>query len=125
MDLSLQIIPAGDTTAHEVAAASQEVRRALERMPGVADVVTRRVAAPDGAKGAVVDALGGLLVSVAPWALKALTQAVQTVLARQPQTEILIETKDGKFTFRFDPKKIGLQELGNFAQQLRGAAQPP
>ena len=125
MDLSLQISPAGDTTAREISAASQEVRDVLERLPGVERIEPHRVPAPDGAKGALVDALGGLALSVAPAVLKAVLQTLQTVLSRQPTaTKVLIQTKGGKVSFEFDPKKISLQELVSAAERL-GAAMPP
>ena len=122
MDLSLQIVPVGNTTAREISAASQELRGALERLQGVARVEPHRVAAPDHAKGGLVEALGGLLVSVAPGVLSGLMQALQTVLSYHPATKVLIQTKDGQVSFEFDPKKISLKELVNAAQRLRGAA---
>jgi hypothetical protein len=125
VDLSLQITPVGDTTAREISAASQEVRDVLERLPGVARIEPYRVPAPDGAKGALVDALGGLALSVAPAVLKAVLQTLQTVLSRQPTaTKVLIQTKGGQFSFEFDPKRISLQELVSAAERL-GAAVPP
>jgi hypothetical protein len=51
VDLSLQISPAGDTTAREISAASQEVREVLERLPGVERIGPHRVLAPDQTKG--------------------------------------------------------------------------
>jgi hypothetical protein len=48
--------------------------------------------------------------------LKAVFQALQTVLSRQPAaTKVLIKTKDGEVSFEFDPKKISLRELVNAA----------
>ena len=124
MDLSLQIVPVGDTTSREISAASQELRDVLENLPGVAQVEPHRVPAPVHTKGALVDALGGLALSCAPAVLKAVLQALQAVLSRQPaSTKVLIETRDGKFNFEFDPKKIGLQELVGAAERLGGA--PP
>ena len=82
MDVSLQISPVGDTTAREVSAASQEVRDVLERLPGVERIEPQRVPAPDQTKGGLVDLLGGLTLSVAPAVLKAVLQALQTVLSR-------------------------------------------
>lgn len=124
MDLSLRISPVGDTTASEISAASQEVRNALERISGVAQIEPQRVPAPDHAKGALMDVLGGLALSVAPAVLKAVLQTLQAVLSRQPQlTKVLIQTKDGQVSFEFDPKRIRLQELVSAAERL-GAAAP-
>jgi hypothetical protein len=124
LELSLQITAVGDTTAREVSAASQEVRDVLERVAGVERVEPQRIPAPDQAKGALVDALGGLAVSLVPGVLKAVFQALQTVLSRQPAaTKVLIKTKDGEVSFEFDPKKISLRELMNAAERLRMA--PP
>ena len=125
MDLSLQISPVGDTTAREISAASQEVRNILERLPGVERIEPQRVPAPDHTKGGVVDLLGGLALPIAPAVLKAVLQTLQTVLSRQPTaTKVLIQTKNGKISFEFDPKKISLQELVSAAERL-GAAAPP
>jgi copper chaperone CopZ len=124
VNLSLQIAPVGDTTAREISAVSQEVRDVLERLPGVTRVESQRVPAPDHAKGALVDALEGLALSVAPAVLKAVLQALQTVLSRQPPaTKVLIQTKGGQVSFEFDPKKISLQQLVSAAERL-GAAAP-
>ena len=122
MDLSLQITPAGNTTAREITAASQDLRDALQRLPGVARIEPQRVPAPEHAKGGLVDALGGLLVSVAPGVLGGVMQALQTVLSYHPATKVLIQTKDGQVSFEFDPKTIKLQELVDAAQRLRAAA---
>jgi hypothetical protein len=125
VELSLQISPVGNTTAREISAASQEVRDALERLPGVERIQPQRVSAPDQTKGGLVDLLGGLALSAAPAVLKVVLQALQTVLSRQPPaTKVLIETNDRKVSFEFDPKRISLQELVSAAQRL-GAAAPP
>jgi hypothetical protein len=119
MDAFLQITPVGDTTPREISAAAQELRDVLEHLPGVARIEPHRVPAPDYAKGALVDALGSLALSVAPAVLKAVLQTLQAVLSRQPaSTKILIKTRDEKFSFEFDPKKISLQELVCAAERL-------
>ena len=124
MDALLQITPVGDTTSREISAASQELRDVLEHLPGFSRIEPLRVPAPDHAKGALVDALGGIALSFAPTALKALLQTLQTVLSRQPaSTKILIKTGGEEFDFEFDPKKISLQELVSAAERL--SAGPP
>jgi hypothetical protein len=113
VDFSLQISAVGNTTAREISAASQEER-----------IGPQRVAAPDQTKGGLVDLLGGLALSVAPAVLKAVLQALQTVLSRQPPaTKVLIQTKDGQVSFEFDPKRLSLQELVGAAERL-GAGAP-
>lgn len=124
MDLSLQIIPVGDTTAREISAASQDVCDLVNKISGVAQIEPHRGPAPDHAKGGLVETLGGFLVSLAPGVIKALLQALQTALAGHPATKVLIQTKDGQVSFEFDPKRISLQELVDAAQRLRGAATP-
>lgn len=126
LDLSLQITSVGDTTAREISAASQEVCEVLERVSGVARIEPRRVPAPDHAKGALVDVLGDLMLSVAPAVLKAVLQTLQAVLSRQPQsTKVLIQTKDGQVRFEFDPKRTSLQELVAAAERLGAANKSP
>jgi hypothetical protein len=122
MDLALQIIPVGDTTAREISAAANDVRELVSRVPGIAQIEPQRLPAPDHAKGGLVETLGGFLVSLAPGVIKALLQALQTALAGHPATKVLIQTKDGQVSFEFDPKRISLQELVDAAQRLRGAA---
>jgi hypothetical protein len=124
MDVLLQITPVGDTTSREISAASQELRDVLEHLPGVVRIEPYRVSAPDHAKGALVDTLGSLALSLAPTVLKAVLQTLQAVLSRQPaSTKILIKTRDETFNFEFDPKKISLQELVSAAERL-GAVPP-
>jgi hypothetical protein len=101
------------------------VRDVLECLPGVERIGPQRVPAPDQTKGGLVDLLGGLALSVAPAVLKAVLQALQTVLSRQPTaTKVLIQTKGGQVSFEFDPKRISLQELVRAAERL-GATAPP
>jgi hypothetical protein len=123
MDISLQMIAVGDTTSREITKASQDLRRALERLQGVAQIEAVEEPTPDQAKG-VTEAVGKFLVSLAPRALRAVMQALKTVLAPHPQTKVLIETKgkDQKFSFEFDPKTITIQELVDAAYRLRAAA---
>jgi hypothetical protein len=123
MDISLQMIAVGDTTSREISKASQDLRDALERLQGVAQIETVEEATPDHAKG-ITEAVGKFLVSLAPAALRAAMQALKTVLAPHPQTKVVIETnaKGGKFSFEFDPKTVSLQELVAAADRLRAAA---
>jgi hypothetical protein len=122
MILTLSIVPAGNTTPREVSAATDEARHALERTRGVERALPQRVAAPEQAKG-MVDALGKLAVTLAPTALKGALQVLQTTLAGQPPTKILIEHKDTKFSFEFDPRKTSLADLVSAAERLRAAAE--
>ena len=87
----------------------------------MACIEVRNAPAPDRAKG-VVAVLGGFVLSVAPTVLKTVLQVLQTALAPHPATKFTIETKDGKYSFEFDPKKITLKELVAAADQLRTAA---
>jgi hypothetical protein len=124
LELSLQITAVGDTTAREISAASQEVRKVLERLAGVERIEPQGVPSPDHTKGGLVEALGGFAISLVPDVLKGVFQALQTVLSRQPAaTKVSIKTKDGEISFEFDPKKISLRELVNAADRLR--AVPP
>jgi hypothetical protein len=123
MDFSLQIKPAGNTTPRELSAASEDVRLSLERLPGVERVAPRQLPAPDGAKSGLVKAIGELAMSLAPTAIKEALQAVIAALAQRPPTKVLIESKDGKVSFEFDPKRISLQELVAAAERLRAAPQ--
>jgi hypothetical protein len=123
MDLSLHITPADDTTVREVSAASEEIRQRLERLPGVTRVAPRQVAAPDGAKGGLVSAIGELALSIAPDAIKSALQALLGTLAQRPATKVTIESKDTKVSFEFDPKQVSLQELVAAAEKLRAAPQ--
>ena len=81
VDVSLQISPVGDTTAREVSAASQEVRDVLERLAGVERIEPQRVPAPDHAKEWPGRGTRRVRASpLAPDVLKAVLQALQTVL---------------------------------------------
>jgi hypothetical protein len=119
VELSLQMIAVGDTTSREISKASQDLRDALERLQGIARIeAAEEEATPDQAKG-VTEAVGKFLVSLAPGALRVVMQAVKTVLGPHPQTKVLVQTKDGKFNFEFDPKTVSLQELVAAADRLR------
>jgi hypothetical protein len=123
VELSLQVIPAGDTTSREISKASHDLHDALERLQGVAQIETVEEATPDQAKG-VTEAVGKFLVSLAPAALRAMMQALKTVLGPHPQTKVVIQTRGGKFSFEFDPKTVSLQDLVAAADRLRAAAPP-
>jgi hypothetical protein len=123
MILTLRIIATGDTTPREISAATEEVRTSLERTRGIERATPPREAAPGSAKG-LTDALGSLAVTLAPAALKGAFQVVQAALARQPTTKIVVEHKDTKFQFEFDPRKTSLQDLVAAAERLRAAAEP-
>jgi hypothetical protein len=123
VELSLQMIAVGDTTSREISKASQDLRDALERLQGVARIETVEEATPDKAKG-VTEAIGKFLVSLAPATARAMLQALKTVLGPHPQTKVLIQTKDRKFSFEFDPKTVSLQDLVAAADRLRAAAPP-
>ena len=103
MDLLVQITPIGDTTDREISAASQEVRDILERLPGVGRVEPQLVPAPDQTKGGLVDVLGGLALSAAPAVLRAVLQALQTVLTRHEVTDC-------------PPSRRDLRKLRNYSQ---------
>ena len=119
MDLSLQILPVGDTTPREIAAASQELQELLQHFPGMSRVETVPMPAPEGSKGPVATALGDLALSVAPTLVRGMLGIVRAILARQPGlTEVAIQTKDGKFSAKFDPKTVTLTELGQLAERL-------
>jgi hypothetical protein len=121
VELSLQMIAVGDTTSREISKASQDLRDALERLQGVARIETVEEPTPEQAKG-VAEAVGKFLVSLAPAALRVVMQALKMVLAPHPQTKVLVQTKDGKFSFEFDPKTVSLQDLVAAADRLRAAA---
>ena len=123
MILTLRIIATGDTTPREISAATEEVRSSLERTRGIERATPQREAASGSAKG-LADVLGNLAVTLAPSALKGAFQVVQAALARQPTTKIVVEHKDTKFQFEFDPRKTSLQDLVAAAERLRAAAEP-
>jgi hypothetical protein len=120
VEFSLEMIPVGDTTRREISEASRDLRDALERLQGVARVEPMQESTPDQGKG-VGEAVGKFLISLAPAALRAVMQALKTVLGPHPQTKVLIQTKGGKFSFEFDPKTISIQELVAAADRLRAA----
>ena len=61
MEISLQVIPAGDTTTQEISKASQDLRDALEGLHGVE---IPRAPPPEGAMG-VAEVIGNFVVSLA------------------------------------------------------------
>jgi hypothetical protein len=125
VELSLEVIPVGDTTPHEISEASQNLRNALQRLQGITQIETVREETPDQSKG-VAEAVGKFLVSLAPAALRAMMQALKTALGPHPQTKVLIQPKGGgKFSFEFDPKTVSLQELVAAADRLCTAAPQP
>ena len=124
MMLTLSISPAGNTTSREVLNATQQVRSALERTPGIQRTVPQRVKAPEQAKG-VADALGTLMVTLVPDVLKTTFSVLKESLARHPPTKILIEHGATKLNFEFDPKTTSMQDLAAFAERLQLATKEP
>src|SRR4051794_14637063 len=122
MDLSLQIIPVGDTTPREISAAAQDVRDLVNRVPGIAQIEPHLVPAPDHTKGGLVETLGGFWFLLARGVARGLLQALQRARAGHPATKVHTNTKDGKVSFEFAPKQKSLQNLVDGAQRLGGAA---
>jgi hypothetical protein len=123
MQVSVEIEAIGDTTGREISAATQELRQMLERVPGVSSAEPNRIQGPQQSKG-VADALGQLVVSLAPAALKGALRALQMSLSRHPPAKVRIKYKDTLISFDFDPKTLSLQELTDAAERLRRAAEP-
>jgi hypothetical protein len=124
MQLSIEIAAVGNTTAREISAATQDLRSALERLPGVERAEPARQPAPASAKGGVTDALGQLAVAIAPASLRLALQALRSALAPHPPTKVQISYKDTSISFEFDPKQISVQQLTDAAERLRKAAEP-
>ena len=119
MDVFASADPGRRYEDREISNASQDLREPWSA--GVGADRHRARAGPDQAKG-VGEAIGNFVVSLAPAALRAMMQALRTVLAPHPQAKVLIQTKGGKFSFGFDPKTVSLQELVAAADRLRTAA---
>lgn len=123
MDIELKIISVGDTTMREISNASAELYDVLERLPGVEQVDVPHQPAPDGAMGVGATA-GAFLLKIAPAAFHSVMKALKAALAPHPPAKVLIKTKNGKFSFEFDPKTVSLQELVAAADRLRTASPP-
>ena len=65
VDVTITLVPAGNTTGREIAALQSEVQDALGRVRGVQSVAPVRDTAPEGAKG-VADVIGAIFLMVPP-----------------------------------------------------------
>ena len=121
MELSVSFVGIGNTTEREIVALTQTVQDALRRAPGAELLGPVRRPAPEGTKGGVFEEIGSFLLTAAPAALKQLLPLLKSVLTRpgQPMTEVIIEDRGSKATFKFNPKDVTLQDLVDNVLRLR------
>ncbi|HXJ03015.1 MAG TPA: hypothetical protein VNH44_17480 [Micropepsaceae bacterium] len=118
MDISVGVVAVGDTSHREVADLTDELREAVGRLRGVANVESVETAAPGGAKG-VGQVLGAFLVSLPAGVVPGILEVIKTVVARPSQPPVTIELTAGSSKVSFDPKQIKPADLATLVEALR------
>lgn len=118
MDITVALVPVGNTTEREIAALKEEVQDAVRRVRGVEDVVPGRSDAPEGAKG-LGEEVGAFLVGVPPNIISGVVETVRAVLTRaaQPHAEVEITAQGVKL--KFDPRHVSLEDMAGFVERIR------
>ena len=121
VDVTITLIPAGNTTGREIAALQTEVQDALGRVRGVQSVAPVRDTAPEGAKG-VADVIGAIFLMLPPGVITGVFDVLKGILTRpaQPLTEVEVTAAGVKL--KFDPKTVSLDEMEAFVKKLQPVA---
>jgi hypothetical protein len=121
MELTVSLVPLGNTTEREIAILTQEVRDALRRVPGIEALEPVYKEAPDGTKGGFFEEVGSFLLTATPTALKLLLPLLKSILMRpgQPMTEVVVKERNSEVHFKFNPKDVSIQDLVDNVLRLR------
>jgi hypothetical protein len=118
MDISVGVVAVGDTSHREVAELTEELREAIGRLRGVADVAAVESTAPSGAKG-VGQILGAFLVSLPAGVVPAVFEVIKAIVSRPSQPQVQIELTAGSAKVSFDPRQIKPADLAALVEALR------
>jgi hypothetical protein len=110
MDISVGVVAVGDTSRREVAELTDELREAVGRLRGVADVAAVETTAPSGAKG-IGQILGAFLVSLPAGVVPAVLEIIKSIVSRPSQPQVQIELTAGSAKVSFDPRQIKPADL--------------
>ncbi len=121
VDLTMTLLPVGDTQAGELVDLAAKIRHGLESLPEVEGI--DRVAAPTkGAmKGEGVD-LGALAAKIAPGAIGKVLGFIAGVLSRPGAPPAKVKLVDGerRVELEFDPRTISPAEMADLVTRLGG-----
>jgi hypothetical protein len=118
MEISVGVVALGDTSHREVAELTDELREAVGRVRGVANVDSIATAAPGGAKG-VGQVLGAFLVSLPAGMVPAIFEVLKAIVSRPSQPPVQIELTAGSAKVSFDPKQIKPADLAALVEALK------
>jgi hypothetical protein len=121
MDMTVTILPSGNTTQRELAALSRQVTDALRGLRAVEGVTPVRSMAPEGAKG-VADEVGSFMLQIPAAAITGAFGVLQGLLARAPETPTKVKIgADGGVEIEFDPRRTTTAEMADLIAKLRPA----
>jgi hypothetical protein len=118
MDVSIGIVPLGDTTEREVAELADELREAVAQVRGVTHVGSVEAVAPLGAKG-LGETLGAFLVSLPAGVVPGIIEVLKNIVTRPAQPPVQIELTAGSTKVSFDPRQLGPAELAALVDRIR------
>ena len=122
-ELTVDLIPLGNTTEREISAMRGNLRQAMLRMRGVAEVTAVQTEAPEGAKG-IGEALGALLVGVAPNVVSGVFDTIKAIVGRPGPAMAEVEITAGTVKLKFDPRSVTPADMAAFVERVRPKAGP-
>ena len=121
MDMTVTIVPLGNTTKQELAVLAGQMAEGLRGLRAVEQVSPVQTVAPDGAKG-VAEELGSFLINLPPAAITGVFGVLRGVLARAPETPTKVHfSADGGIDFEYDPRHTTPEQMTAMIDKLRPA----
>ena len=119
VEITVSLVPVGNTTTREIAKLRTEVQDAAHRMRGVERVAPVMIKTPEGSKG-IGEAIDALFVAVPASMITSLFDLIKAVLLRPGQPkEVEVEVTAIGAKLKFDPRRVSLDEMAAFVKQIR------
>jgi hypothetical protein len=118
VDITVRLLPVGNTTPWEIVALRTEVQDAVESLRGVERVIPVQGNAPEGARG-IAHEIAAFLVALPSGIIPGVFQIIKSVVTRPAQPPVKVKVSAVGVDLEFDPGRISLDEMAQFVEQLR------